>query len=114
MTSFTTVESRDWISSDAIGQAIERCKLWFGEGGVSCSLVKIPADTDMGRHKHDSWVSVFVIEGTMIVSDADGERTLSAGDFYFVEPGDVHSERTKDAATFLTIKAEPNIQYAVD
>ncbi|MDX3233970.1 cupin domain-containing protein [Streptomyces sp. ME19-01-6] len=115
MPKFTQVDERDWIHEDVVGHAIDRCKLWYDGHGVSFSLVKMPADYQLSLHRHETWVSVFVVEGTMKWEDADGnERKLGRGDFYFVSPGEEHIETSIGETLVLIVKAEPNIQYQVD
>lgn len=113
MAHFTQVADRDWITEDVVGKAIERCKMWYGGEGVSASLVNMPENYDLGLHRHETWVTVFLVNGTMSYRGGGEERTISAGDFYFVPPGEEHREKSIDACTVLIIKAEPNIQYPI-
>lgn len=114
MPKFTTVDERDWIHEDVVGHAIDRCKLWYDGHGLSFSLVKMPPSYELSRHRHETWVAVFLVEGSMHWQGSNGDtRELGAGDFYFVPPGEEHIETSVDATTVLIIKAEPNIQYPI-
>lgn len=113
MPKFTQVDDRAWIHEDVVGHAIDRCKLWYDGHGISFSLVKMPPDYELSLHRHETWVAVFLVEGTMKWAGGGEERKLSAGDFYFVNPGEEHVETSIDHTTVLIIKAEPNIQYQI-
>ena len=114
MPKFTQVAERDWIHENVVGHAIDRCKLWYDGHDVSFSLVNMPSSYELSLHRHDSWVAVFVVDGTMTVRSRDGdERTVGAGDFYFVRPGEEHVETSIDQTQVLIIKAEPNVQYQI-
>jgi len=64
MSKFTSVDERQWIHEDLVGHAIDRCTLWRDEE-ISFSFVKMPANYDLSLHKHESWVAVYLVEGTM-------------------------------------------------
>ena len=104
---------RSWIHEDVVGHAIDRCKLWYDGHGVSFSLVNMPSDHRLSLHRHESWVSVFVVEGSMKVESAGSTQHVDKGGYYFVEPGEEHVETSIEATTVLIIKAEPNIQYPI-
>ncbi|WNM31764.1 cupin domain-containing protein [Streptomyces sp. Li-HN-5-11] len=114
MPKFTQVDEREWIHEDVVGHAIDRCKLWYDGHGLSFSLVKMPANYELSLHRHETWVAVFVVEGSMKWEGDGQERKLGTGDFYFVHPGEEHVETSLDETLVLIIKAEPNIQYPVD
>jgi quercetin dioxygenase-like cupin family protein len=77
-------------------------------------LVKMSPGTKLSRHRHETWVQVFLVSGTMTYEGASEKRTLGGGDYYFVPPGEAHIETADDECTVLIIKAEPNIQYQID
>ncbi|MBR8640507.1 cupin domain-containing protein [Streptomyces tuirus] len=114
MPKFTQVDEREWIHEDVVGHAIDRCKLWYDGHGLSFSLVKMPADHELSLHRHETWVAVFVVEGAMKWEGDGQERTLDAGGFYFVNPGEEHVETSLKDTLVLIVKAEPNIQYPID
>jgi quercetin dioxygenase-like cupin family protein len=115
MPTITRVDEREWIHEDVVGHAIDRCKLWYDGHGVSFSIVKMPANYQLSLHRHETWVSVFVLEGSMLVqAKGDDEQKVTAGGFYFVRPGEEHIETSIDETQVLIVKAEPNIQYQVD
>ncbi|WIX75047.1 cupin domain-containing protein [Amycolatopsis carbonis] len=114
MPKFTQVGEREWIHEDVVGHAIDRCKLWYDGHGLSFSLVKMPPDHELSLHRHETWVSVFVVDGVLKWEGGGQERKLGAGDFYFVQPGEEHVETSLEDTTVLIIKAEPNVQYSID
>jgi quercetin dioxygenase-like cupin family protein len=114
MPKFTSVDEREWLNENLVGHAIDRCKLWYDGEGVSFSLVKMAANYELSLHRHETWVAVFVVKGTMKWEGDGEERKLGEGDFYFVRPGEVHVETSIDEAMVLIVKAEPNVQYQVD
>uniref|UniRef100_UPI003F49501A cupin domain-containing protein n=1 Tax=Cupriavidus yeoncheonensis TaxID=1462994 RepID=UPI003F49501A len=111
MTKYTHVDERVFLDNEVVGHAIPRCMLWDGGHGVQTSIVKMHDGQDLGWHKHDSWVQVFVLSGKIYCSLDN--RTCGPGDFYFVEPGDVHLEKALEESQVMIIKAMPNIQYPV-
>ena len=58
------------------------------------------------------WVQVFVLSGRLHCSLDD--RTCGPGDYYFVEPDDVHCEVALEQSEVMIIKAMPNVQYPVE
>lgn len=115
MAKFVLENEREWIHEDVVGHAIDRCKLWYDGHDVSFSLVKMPPNYELSLHRHDTWVSVFVVEGSIMVqSKGADDQKVGVGGFYFVNPGEEHVETSIDGTTVLIIKAEPNVQYQVD
>ena len=78
------------------------------------ALVEIPAGGTEGRHTHPAEVYVFVQEGT-ITLDVEGKpsRTLTAGDFFYIAPGQIHegsnrgNTTAKLSAVFVAEKGKP-------
>ncbi|WNM35718.1 cupin domain-containing protein [Streptomyces sp. Li-HN-5-11] len=114
MPKFVQVDEREWIHENVVGHAIDRCKLWYDGHGLSFSLVKMPPNYELSLHRHETWVAVFVVEGSMKWEGDGQERKLGVGDFYFVHPGEEHVETSLDETLVLIIKAEPNVQYQID
>lgn len=107
-------DDRTWIHENVVGHAIDRCKLWYDGHGVSFSLVNMPPDHRLSLHRHDSWVSVFVVSGAMKVETNDEVQEVQTGGYYFVTPGEEHVETSLEQTTVMIVKAEPNIQYQID
>lgn len=114
MPKFTQVKEREWISEPVVGHTIERCKMWYDGEGVSASLVKMPPNHKLSMHRHETWVNVFIVSGSMTWEAGGEKRMLGAGDYYFVKPGEEHIETSVEETLVLIIKAEPNIQYPID
>lgn len=95
-----------------VGHDIPRCTLWNGEHGVHTSIVKMHKGMDLGLHKHETWVQVFVLSGSLYCSH--GKLTCGPGDYYFVEPGETHVEIALEESEIMIIKAMPNVQYQVE
>lgn len=111
MTQYAMKRERVFKSDSAVGHAIPRAVLYEGHG-VQTSIVRMHKGQDLGPHRHDSWIQVFVLAGRLYCSIDD--RTCEPGDSYFVEPGDEHIEIGLDEDTeVLLIKAMPNLQYAI-
>ena len=111
MTKYTQVDERQFKADESVGHPIPRCMLWNDGHGVQTSIVKMHKGQNLGLHKHETWVQVFVLSGKLHCSL--GERTCGPGDYYFVEPNDVHVEKALEESEILIIKAVPNIQYQV-
>ena len=114
MAKFIQVHEREWIHEDVVGHAIDRCKMWYDGHDISFSLVKMPENHKLSLHRHETWVAVFVVAGTILVESGDEERKCETGDFYFVTPGEEHIETSITETTVMIIKAEPNIQYPIN
>ena len=111
MTKYAMKSDREFKQDSAVGHVIPRAVLYEGHG-VQTSIVRMHKGQDLGLHRHDSWIQVFVLSGKLYCSIED--RTCEPGDSYFVEPGDEHVEiGLLDDTQVLLIKAMPNIQYAV-
>src|SRR5688500_14971197 len=111
MTKFVAKSEREFRSDSVVGHAIPRAVLYEGHG-VQTSIVRMHKGQNLGLHRHDSWVQVFILSGSVYCSCED--RTNYPGDYYFVEPGDEHVEiGLEDNTDVLLIKELPNIQYQV-
>jgi quercetin dioxygenase-like cupin family protein len=108
---FTSKDNRNFVDDSVVGHAIPRCVLWDGGHGVHTSITKMHKGMDLGAHKHDTWVQVFVLSGSLYCSR--GKLTCGPGDFYFVEPGESHVEVALEDTEILVVKAMPNIQYPI-
>lgn len=87
---------------------MEACRLWEGDHDVESGLYRMPAGLEIPRHHHAYWCQVFVVAGEMAVR-ADGEesRTIAAGGYYFVEPGETHVETAvADSVLLVTCEEE--------
>lgn len=111
MTKYTHVADRVFVANEVVGHAIPRCMLWDDGLGVQTSIVKMHKGQDLGLHKHETWVQVYLISGKLYCSL--DERTCLPGDFYFVEPNDAHQEIAIEESEVMIIKSMPNIQYQV-
>ena len=112
MTQYAMKREREFKADSAVGHAIPRAVLYEGHG-VQTSIVRMREGQDLGPHRHDSWIQVFVLTGSLYCSNDD--RTCQAGDSYFVDPGDEHVEIGLEENTeVLLIKAMPNLQYPID
>ena len=109
---FTARATRELVNDSVVGHAIPRCVLWDGGHGVHTSITKMHKGMDLGAHKHETWVQVMVLSGSLYCSR--GKLTCGPGDFYFVEPGESHVEvALEDDTEVLIVKAMPNIQYPI-
>jgi quercetin dioxygenase-like cupin family protein len=108
------VADRKWVREDLVGVPVDRATLWNDGQVVSFSLVNMPADYNLGLHRHETWVGVMVISGSLRLECDGAVHEVQAGGFYFVSPNSEHLEKSVDAATVLIVKAEPNIQYPIN
>ncbi|QOZ52541.1 hypothetical protein [Bradyrhizobium sp. CCBAU 53338] len=114
MAKFTQVKDRGWITEKVVGHTIDRCKMWYDGEGVSVSLVKMPAKHRLDIHRHETWVSVLSYLARWCGRARKRNAFSAQGDYYFVEPGEVHIETSVNETIVLITKAEPNIQYPID
>jgi quercetin dioxygenase-like cupin family protein len=111
MAKYAMKKDREFKEDSAVGHVIPRAVLYEGHG-VQTSIVRMHKGQNLGLHRHDSWIQVFVLSGKLHCSIED--RTCEPGDSYFVEPGDEHVEIGLEENTeVLLIKALPNLQYPV-
>jgi quercetin dioxygenase-like cupin family protein len=78
------------------------------------ALVELPPGSAEGRHTHPAEVYVFVLQGTILQQfEGKPDTTLTAGDHFYVAPGQVHqainkgTETVKLAAVFVAEKGKP-------
>ena len=78
------------------------------------ALVELPPGAAEGRHTHPAEVYVFVLQGTILQQfEGKPDTTLTAGDHFYVAPGQVHqainkgTETVKLAAVFVAEKGKP-------
>jgi quercetin dioxygenase-like cupin family protein len=111
MTKYLLKDERQFINDNVVGHIVPRAVLYEGHG-IQTSIVRMTKGQNLGHHRHDTWIQVFVLSGRLYNSVDD--RTCVAGDSYFVEPGDEHVEIGLDEGTeVLMVKSLPNIQYPV-
>lgn len=111
MAKFTNVDERVWKKAEIVGNNMERCTLWHDGCDVSASLVPMSKEMNLGFHKHETWIHVFIVSGKVRV--LPDNRVIDAGGYYFVERGDVHNEIAEEDSLVLLIREEPNVQYPV-
>lgn len=106
MTKYVNPGDQHWTRIDVRGVTMEACRLWEGDHNVRSGFFRMPQDMQIPRHHHPYWVQVFVMSGAIEVqADGDAARTVTAGGFYFVEPGETHVE-TAVADTLLLVVSE--------
>lgn len=108
MSRFVNRIDRVWGSVPVAGVDMERCVLWDGRLNVFTGFYRMPRDMQLPLHRHALWVQVLVMEGRMQVdSGTAGTRTVDAGGYYFVEPGDEHVETAlEDTLVFVVSQVE--------
>lgn len=112
MTQYALAAGREFAVDNVVGHPVPRAMLWDNGFDIQTSIVRMNKGDDLGRHRHDTWLQVFILSGSVHCSVED--RVCVAGDFYMVEPGDEHVERCIEDAEILLIKSMPNIQCAVE
>lgn len=64
----------------------------------------VRASDHIPEHKVTGSISLFCIEGMVIIEMEDGERRMKAGDWLYLEPDQPHGLRSvEDASLILTI-----------
>lgn len=106
MQRFNHPEDRQWQPVDVRGTTMDKCTLWEGSHDTRAGLFRMPAGMQIARHAHSRWVQVFVVEGEMRVDDDAGTHAVGAGGYYFVEPGQSHTETAAVDTVVLVIQAE--------
>ena len=83
--------------------------------------VRYPPGVESASHRHNAHTVVYVLEGTVIMQVAGGERrTLTAGQVFYENPDDIHSvsmnasetEPAKILVFFLKEKGAPTTEPA--
>ncbi len=115
MAKFVNPSDRTWGSTPVVGLDMERCVLWDGRWNVFTGFYRMPRGMRLPLHRHALWVQVLVMEGRMKVdTGAAGTRTIDAGGYYFVEPGDAHVETAlEDTVVFVVSQVEDGRQSNV-
>ncbi|MGH8196221.1 MAG: cupin domain-containing protein [Woeseiaceae bacterium] len=106
MAKFVTTADQQWVSAQLAGFHVEECRLW-DEDNLFAGLFKLPKGFVFPHHSHRNWVQIFVLSGQIRV-DLDGHdpESVSAGGYYFVEPGDPHIETVEEDLIAFIITAE--------
>ena len=104
--------AQQWHPIDVRGVAMQACRLWEGDHNVESGLYRMPQGMTIPRHQHPSWCQVFVVSVAMQVQ-GDGEEayTIDAGGFYFIEPGDTHTEDALVDTHLLVICEEDRQEF---
>jgi quercetin dioxygenase-like cupin family protein len=107
MTRYLPTHAQRWHPIEVRGVSMQACRLWEGDHNVESGLYRMPQGMAIPRHHHACWCQVFVVSGAMRVeADGDDPHTIDAGGFYFVEPGDTHSETALEDTLLLVICEE--------
>jgi len=64
------------------------------------------------RHSHPFEHEAFVLQGEGVVYEGDVDHPLKAGDFVFVEPGEVHQFRNTGQTPMQLLCLVPNSAHA--
>ena len=103
---FVTTEDQEWGSAELGGLTVQECCLWQTED-LYAGLFKLPKGFQFPHHSHGKWVQIYVLAGKIRV-DMDGQepRSISAGEYYFVEPGEPHVETVEEDLHAYVVTAE--------
>lgn len=112
MTRYVPTDAQQWHPIDVRGVPMQACRLWEGDHNVESGLYRMPQGLTIPRHHHPYWCQVFVVSGAMRVqADGDHPHTIEAGGYYFVEPGDTHTETAVEDTQLLVICEEDRPQF---
>ncbi|WP_058499279.1 cupin domain-containing protein [Legionella gratiana] len=107
MTKYVTIEDQQWQQIDVRGVAMEACRLWEGNYNVRSGFFRMPKGMQIPIHHHDYWVQVFVMHGKMEVqAQGDDVHVITEGGYYFVEPGETHTETALEETLLLVVSEE--------
>jgi len=107
MAKYVTVKEQQWETTALGGLEVKECPLWEGGHDVYAGYFRLPKGLQFPKHYHKRWVSIYVMSGALRVKVADAEAmTMTAGDYYFVEPGDPHIEAALEDTVALVVTAE--------
>ena len=112
MTRYVPTEDQHWRPIDVRGVTMQFCRLWDGNYNVESGLYRLPAGMTIPSHHHAYWCQVFVVSGAMEVQGAaEGPHRITAGGYYFVEPGDTHRESAVEDSVLLVICEEDRPEF---
>jgi quercetin dioxygenase-like cupin family protein len=112
MTRYLPTHEQQWHPIDVRGIPMQACRLWEGEHNVESGLYRMTQGLTIPRHHHPYWCQVFVVSGAMRVqADGDEPHTIDAGGYYFVEPGDTHTETALVDTQLLVICEEDRPEF---
>lgn len=113
MTKYVTKADRTWAPVDVKGTTMDKCVLWEGDYDTRAGLFRMPKGMTINEHTHSKWVQVMVLEGKLqIANEACKEQPISKGEYYFVEPGETHTEIAMEDTLVLVIQAEDRDGFA--
>jgi quercetin dioxygenase-like cupin family protein len=107
VTRYLPTHAQQWHPIDVRGIAMQACRLWEGDHNVESGLYRLPQGLTIPCHHHSTWCQVFVVSGAMQVqAEGDDAHHIDAGGYYFVEPGDTHTETALVDSLLLVICEE--------
>lgn len=113
MSRYFKKESLSWVQSPVRGGTVmDKSIVWEGALDVRSAYFRMPAGMTIPKHTHPKWVQVTVLEGEMQVeTEKDGVIRISAGECYFVEPGDSHTETAVRDTLVLVTQGEDRPEF---
>lgn len=112
MIRYPPTHEQHWHPIDVRGVAMQACRLWEGDHNVESGLYRMPHGMAISLHHHAHWCQVFLVSGAMRVqADGEGPHSIDAGGYYFVEPGDTHSETALEDTLLLVICEEDRTEF---
>lgn len=87
-------------------QSFEATGLPAGAATGTAAHVKVPAGWSL-KHVHGGPEYLYVIAGSVSITDAEGTRTYNAGDFAWVPAGHVHTGWTAEGAEAFILNIRP-------
>src|SRR5215467_13672844 len=97
MTKYVTTKDQNWDTTEVRGAKVERCLLWEGQYNVRSGFFRMPKGLEIPAHHHASWVQILVLHGKIHVEAVgSAPQIIAAGEYYFVEPGETHTETALD------------------
>ncbi len=108
MIKYVTHNDQHWQSVAIQGATMEACPLWEGKYNVRSKFYRMTKGTQIPTHDHAFWAQLLVMSGKMQVEAMGTQQTLEAGDYYFVEPGELHMETALEDTLLFVVSEETN------
>ena len=104
MSKYINIADQVWDNAEVEGVNMDRCVLWDGRFDVFSGFFRMREGMRLPAHRHGKWVQILVLEGKMeVVLKGGRPRTVEAGGYYFVEPGDTHTETAVENTLLLVV-----------
>ncbi|NND64884.1 MAG: cupin domain-containing protein [Gammaproteobacteria bacterium] len=108
--------TNEWSDTTVRGGTIlQTSVVCEGRHGISSAYFRMAKGARIPTHHHPKWVQVMVIEGALNVqTEGQDNLTVKAGECYFVEPGETHTETALEDSLVLVTQDEDRAEFLSD